>query len=1101
MDIDYNIITDDFISKYEKIQPNWGFNGLGYIVYKRTYSRPISGENRTEEWHETIQRCINGAQKIGANYTKEEAERLFDYVFNLKCNFAGRMLWQLGTSTVDRFGANSLLNCFEKNTEILTNQGVKKIGSLEGQVVTLMTEYGKWVEAPIKKFGKQQLYKICLKKGSLEKEILVTGNHDWFRHPRRHGEERDFSSKIKCKTIELKENDKLVSTFGQSPKAISEISTYGVHHGLVFGDGSICNNVGQLTLCGEKNEQLLELFPWHKTYELGNGHTCVVNLPKYFKSAPDLSMDKSYLYGFLAGYFAADGHITENGGVRISSSKKENLELVRDICSKIGISTCPIRVQNRIGIDQTEPSELFSISLGGYFLTESFFLIKEHKERFLNHVYDKPKDWKIVSVEKTDIIDEVYCAQVPETHSFVIEGNILTGNCWNVRINEINSFCFLFENLMLGGGVGYSVRKEDIHELPRVKKEVVIKVKNTKDADYIVPDSREGWVSLLRKVLESFFETGKCFNYSTILIRGAGEPINGFGGTASGPKILEDGIEKIYNVIKGREGKKLRSIDCLDICNIIGSIVVAGNVRRSAEIALGDPDDFLFIRAKRWDLGNIPNWRAMSNNTIYADDYDHIMEGVWDGYAGNGEPYGFFNLPLSQAKGRIKDVGTKNDANVCGTNPCVTGDTKILTSKGLKRIDKLVGKKIEIWNGHELSNTEVKITGKNQPILKIKTSNGNSLKCTYNHKFILKNEERVNAIDLKIGDSLYTGSHYKDYQPQNDVKIISISEYGVADLVYCFKDLKRGFGIFNNILTGQCGEISLENYECCNLSELYLNNIKSKEELLECSKLLYKTQKAICALPFIHEETNRVVHKNFRIGQGITGICQSSDKIEWLDYCYNELKKFDKEWSKQMNWPKSIKLTTVKPSGTLSILAGATPGVHPAFSKYYIRRVRMSSSDILIDICKELGYKVEFALNFDGTQNHDTCVVEFPCFAGNDVILAEEMSAIKQLDLVKKIQSEWSDNAVSCTVYYKKEELEDIKEWLRKNYKNNIKSVSFLLHSEHGFKQAPYEEIDERTYNKLKSKTKPIESIVGKKIQSGDSLEGIECEGGSCPIK
>jgi len=106
------IITDDFANqaKYKK-QPNWGFNGLGYIVYKRTYAR-VKENGETEEWNETVQRCINGAQKIGAQYTQAEAERLFDYVYNLKCNFAGRMLWQLGTSTVDRFGANSLLNCW-----------------------------------------------------------------------------------------------------------------------------------------------------------------------------------------------------------------------------------------------------------------------------------------------------------------------------------------------------------------------------------------------------------------------------------------------------------------------------------------------------------------------------------------------------------------------------------------------------------------------------------------------------------------------------------------------------------------------------------------------------------------------------------------------------------------------------------------------------------------------------------------------------------------------------------------------------------------------------------------------------------------------------
>ena len=96
---DFNILSDSFLSKYKTKQPNWGFNGLGYIVYKRTYAR-LKDDGNTEEWWETVARCINGAQKIGAQYTEAEAERIFDYVFNLKCNFAGRMLWQLGISTL-----------------------------------------------------------------------------------------------------------------------------------------------------------------------------------------------------------------------------------------------------------------------------------------------------------------------------------------------------------------------------------------------------------------------------------------------------------------------------------------------------------------------------------------------------------------------------------------------------------------------------------------------------------------------------------------------------------------------------------------------------------------------------------------------------------------------------------------------------------------------------------------------------------------------------------------------------------------------------------------------------------------------------------------
>ncbi len=186
-------------------------------------------------------------------------------------------------------------------------------------------------------------------------------------------------------------------------------------------------------------------------------------------------------------------------------------------------------------------------------------------------------------------------------------------------------------------------------------------------------------------MLQAYFVTGKSFTYSTILIRGAGEKISGFGGTASGPTILVDGINRISLMIRAREGKKLRSIDVLDICNVIGSIVVAGNVRRSAQIALGDPDDHHFIRAKNWSLGNIPNSRAMSNNTIYADEFSHISNDLWEnGFTidpetkmAKGEPYGFFNLPLSQRFGRTKD-GPMKDSNMhdasrdncLGTNPC-----------------------------------------------------------------------------------------------------------------------------------------------------------------------------------------------------------------------------------------------------------------------------------------------------------------------------------------------------------------------------------------------------------------------------------------------
>ena len=177
-------------------------------------------------------------------------------------------------------------------------------------------------------------------------------------------------------------------------------------------------------------------------------------------------------------------------------------------------------------------------------------------------------------------------------------------NCAFVVVDSpIKPFVWTMDALMLGSGVGYNIQKEYVYELPKVRKKVKITRKDSKDADFIVPDSREGWVTLLQKTLESHFITGEGFSYSTICIRGKGALIKGFGGLASGPEELCEGIANISAVLNNRSGKKVRPIDCLDIMNIIGSIVVAGNVRRSAQIAIGDMDDLQYLNAKRWDLG------------------------------------------------------------------------------------------------------------------------------------------------------------------------------------------------------------------------------------------------------------------------------------------------------------------------------------------------------------------------------------------------------------------------------------------------------------------------------------------------------------------
>lgn len=234
-----------------------------------------------------------------------------------------------------------------------------------------------------------------------------------------------------------------------------------------------------------------------------------------------------------------------------------------------------------------------------------------------------------------------------------------------------------------------------------------------------------------------------------------------------------------------------------------------------------------------------------------------------------------------------------------------------------------------------------------------------------------------------------------------------------------------------------------------------------------------------------------------RMGIGMTGYLQATEEQRgWLSRCYEELREYDKEYSKEKGWPISIKLTTQKPSGTLSLLPGVTPGVHPGFARYMVRRIRIASEHPLVQVCKDHGYPVEYLRNFDGTNDYSTVVVEFPFSYPETAILADEVDAITQLEWVKRMQKEWSDNSVSCTVYYKKEELEDIKKYLAKNYNKNFKTVSFMLHSGHGFDQAPFEEITKEEYDRRVASSRLITTVESAQFDSDD-----ECAGGVCPVK
>jgi nitrogen regulatory protein PII-like uncharacterized protein len=181
----------------------------------------------------------------------------------------------------------------------------------------------------------------------------------------------------------------------------------------------------------------------------------------------------------------------------------------------------------------------------------------------------------------------------------------------------------------------------------------------------------------------------------------------------------------------------------------------------------------------------------------------------------------------------------------------------------------------------------------------------------------------------------------------------------------------------------------------------------------------------------------------------------------------------------------------------MSLWGDCTPGIHPAYSRYYIRRVRFSSSDPLVKLLTEAGHPVEPVQKFDGTLDHNTVVVTFYMNTPEGTPTADEgFGTWQQLDALLMAQKHWADQAVSVTVYYRREEIEKIKTWLKENL-NNLKSISFLCHNDHGFKQAPLEAISKDQFEKGSEKVKGLNID---EIKSGE-LESQECSGGVCPVK
>ena len=330
------------------------------------------------------------------------------------------------------------------------------------------------------------------------------------------------------------------------------------------------------------------------------------------------------------------------------------------------------------------------------------------------------------------------------------KSNVTIYNCSFLPVDSIEAFSECAYILCCGTGVGFSVEKKYVEKLPVVKPLDIAYMPKT----CTVGDSKEGWADSIKFLLEGLYE-GKDLKFDYSSVRPKGSILKTMGGRASGPEpliVLHSFIKEVFNKAQGRQ---LTSLECHDIMNKIAEIVVAGGVRRSSQISLSDLTDEEMRDSKIWPF---PLHRAMANNSAVYYEKPTAVEFLkeWSALASSGTgERGISNLGSTRTFAPKRRKGNKID----GFNPCVSGDTLLLTKEGYHSIESLVDSPITIWNGFEWSEVTPRITGENQTLLKIKFSDGRELKCTPYHKFYLADgysgkSIKVEANQLKLGDKL-----------------------------------------------------------------------------------------------------------------------------------------------------------------------------------------------------------------------------------------------------------------------------------------------------------------------------------------------------------
>jgi ribonucleoside-diphosphate reductase alpha chain len=321
------------------------------------------------------------------------------------------------------------------------------------------------------------------------------------------------------------------------------------------------------------------------------------------------------------------------------------------------------------------------------------------------------------------------------------------------------------------------------------------------------------------------------------------------------------------------------------------------------------------------------------------------------------------------------------------------------------------------------------------------------------------------------------------------------------------RDTEHDFG------TNPCSEIILRSKQFCNLSEVVCREFDTLDDLkrkVRLATILGTLQSSLTNFRYLSSKWKRNTEEEALLGVSLTGIMDHKvmGGIEdWkgltLEEGLQELKEVaietNKEWAEKLGISPSAAITCVKPSGTVSQLVDSASGIHPRYSQYYIRTVRTDKKDPIYHFLKDKGVPVEDAIG----KEESTAIFSFPVKSPPESTMRNDVRAIDQLELWRVYAENWCEHKPSITVYVRDDEWLEVGAWVYAHF-DIVSGVSFLPHTDHVYKQAPYTEITVDEYKRRSSEMPDSIDWNGlSAYETGDNTtfqHELACSAGGCEL-